>query len=218
MGLARHASTAMSTLRCAGAVCARLGRPRHRARTMPATLQRRSWVPARCEDLVQQIAAATARGAPAALDAELHALVAASLGHPGDKVEMGLRAIERIEVMRRLGGARESLRLHGHLPAGRHDHRAAGADRPPRHAPRGRRRGPLWPRHRAGAGACRRLHGRCRCAARAGARAAAELGALIAAALRADDAASLAGDGRRSGGASAACATCAVEGAVEHAR
>ena len=97
-------------------------------------LQRRSWVPARSEDLVQQIAATMARRAPAALDAELHRLVdenhrihdreginlnpasnvmnpraeallasglgpRASLGHPGDKYEMGLEAIERIEVI-----------------------------------------------------------------------------------------------------------------------
>lgn len=97
-------------------------------------LQRRPWVPARSEDLVQRIAAAASGQPPAALDAELHALVAenrrlhdrdginlnpasnvmnpraeallaaglgprASLGHPGDKYEMGLQAIERIEVI-----------------------------------------------------------------------------------------------------------------------
>ena len=97
-------------------------------------LQRRPWVPARSEDLVQQIATDASSSGPAALDAALHGLVEenrrlhdrdginlnpasnvmnpraeallaaglgprASLGHPGDKYEMGLQAIERIEVI-----------------------------------------------------------------------------------------------------------------------
>lgn len=97
-------------------------------------LQRRAWVPTKCEDLVQSIAAATAQARPAAVAAEIEALVAenhrihdrdginlnpasnvmnpraerlmaaglgsrASLGYPGDKYEMGLQAIERIEVI-----------------------------------------------------------------------------------------------------------------------
>lgn len=97
-------------------------------------LQRRAWVPARSEELVQSVAAATAAAASAATDAEIARLVAenrrihdvdglnlnpasnvmnpraealmaaglgprASLGWPGDKYEMGLQAIERIEVI-----------------------------------------------------------------------------------------------------------------------
>lgn len=97
-------------------------------------LQRRRWVPARSEDLVQAIAAATSSMAIDATAAELQRLVAdnrrihdvqginlnpasnvmnpkaealmaaglgtrASLGWPGDKYEMGLQAIERIEVI-----------------------------------------------------------------------------------------------------------------------
>ena len=97
-------------------------------------LQRRPWVPARSEDLVQTVAAQTAAAASAATDAEIERLVAenrrihdaeginlnpasnvmnpraealmaaglgprASLGWPGDKYEMGLQAIERIEVV-----------------------------------------------------------------------------------------------------------------------
>lgn len=97
-------------------------------------LNRRPWVPARSEDFVQSIAAATAAAHSAASDDELHRLVRdnhrlhddeglnlnpasnvmnpraeallaaglgsrASLGHPGDKYEMGLQAIERIEVI-----------------------------------------------------------------------------------------------------------------------
>jgi glycine hydroxymethyltransferase len=97
-------------------------------------LIRRPWVPARSEDLVQSIAAATAAARSEATDEELHRLVRdnhrlhdeeginlnpatnvmnpraeallsvglgsrASLGHPGDKYEMGLQAIERIEVI-----------------------------------------------------------------------------------------------------------------------
>lgn len=97
-------------------------------------LQRRAWVPARSEQLVQDVAAAAALGPTAALDARLHDLVEenrrihdrdginlnpasnvmnpraeallaaglgprASLGHPGDKYEMGLQAIERIEII-----------------------------------------------------------------------------------------------------------------------
>ena len=97
-------------------------------------LIRRPWVPARSEDLVQTIAAATAAARSEATDDELQRLVRenhrlhdeeginlnpasnvmnpraealmaaglgprASLGHPGDKYEMGLQAIERIEVI-----------------------------------------------------------------------------------------------------------------------
>ena len=97
-------------------------------------LIRRPWVPARSEEFVQSIAAATAAAHSAATDDELQRLVRenhrlhdeeginlnpatnvmnpraeallsaglgsrASLGHPGDKYEMGLQAIERIEVI-----------------------------------------------------------------------------------------------------------------------
>jgi glycine hydroxymethyltransferase len=97
-------------------------------------LERRSWVPSACEDLVQSIAAQTARADSASLAQTVFELVAqnkrihelhginlnpasnvmnpraealmaaglgprASLGYPGDKVEMGLDAIERIEVI-----------------------------------------------------------------------------------------------------------------------
>ena len=97
-------------------------------------LERRAWVPAACEDLVQSIAAQTARLDSEAVFHELARLVAenrrihdqhginlnpasnvmnpkaeammasglgsrASLGYPGDKYEMGLEAIERIEVI-----------------------------------------------------------------------------------------------------------------------
>ncbi|QTN23471.1 DegT/DnrJ/EryC1/StrS family aminotransferase [Rhizobacter sp. AJA081-3] len=97
-------------------------------------LERRHWVPAPCEDLVQTVAAQTSRlDGPAIFD-EIARLVAenrrihdlhginlnpasnvmnpraeammasglgsrASLGYPGDKYEMGLEAIERIEVI-----------------------------------------------------------------------------------------------------------------------
>ena len=99
-----------------------------------ASLARRAWVPAPCEDLVQSIAAETAARDPAATAAELERLIAAnrriherdcvnlnpatntmnpraeaalgaglgqrpSLGYPGDKYEMGLEAIERIEAI-----------------------------------------------------------------------------------------------------------------------
>lgn len=101
---------------------------------MKASLQRRTWVPRDCEDLVQQLARDAAGKDVAALGAELDALVhenhrihdhdginlnpatnvmnpraeammacglgsRASLGYPGDKYEMGLEAIERIEVI-----------------------------------------------------------------------------------------------------------------------
>lgn len=101
---------------------------------MTASLQRRAWVPAASEDLVQSIAAQTAGDDVAALAQRIDALVAhnhaihdvdginlnpatnvmnpkaeammarglgsrASLGYPGDKYEMGLEAIERIEVI-----------------------------------------------------------------------------------------------------------------------
>lgn len=97
-------------------------------------LQRRTWVPAPSEDLVQTVAAATAATTSADTDAQIHRLVAdnrrihdreginlnpasnvmnpraealmaaglgsrASLGWPGDKYEMGLQAIERIEIV-----------------------------------------------------------------------------------------------------------------------
>jgi glycine hydroxymethyltransferase len=101
---------------------------------MAAMLQRRPWVPAHAEDLVQSVAAANAGASTAHLATELLRLVEdnrrihdrdginlnpasnvmnpraeallaaglgprASLGHPGDKYEMGLQAIERIEVL-----------------------------------------------------------------------------------------------------------------------
>lgn len=97
-------------------------------------LQRRPWVPAPSEDLVQSLAAATASASTSQSAAELLRLVddnrrihdreglnlnpasnvmnpraealmaaglgpRASLGWPGDKYEMGLQAIERIEVL-----------------------------------------------------------------------------------------------------------------------
>ncbi|BAL93590.1 serine hydroxymethyltransferase [Rubrivivax gelatinosus] len=97
-------------------------------------LQRRAWVPTRCENLVQAIAASTAAATSDATAAEITRLVVenrrlhdedginlnpasnvmnpraealmaaglgsrASLGWPGDKYEMGLQAIERIEVV-----------------------------------------------------------------------------------------------------------------------
>jgi len=97
-------------------------------------LERRPWVPGPCEDLVQSIAAETARRDSEASFQEIVRLVAenrrihdlhginlnpasnvmnpkaeammasglgsrASLGYPGDKYEMGLEAIERIEVI-----------------------------------------------------------------------------------------------------------------------
>ena len=97
-------------------------------------LQRRTWVPAPSQDLVQTVAAATAAAPSADTDALIHRLVAdnrrihdreginlnpasnvmnpraealmaaglgsrASLGWPGDKYEMGLQAIERIEIV-----------------------------------------------------------------------------------------------------------------------
>lgn len=97
-------------------------------------LQRRPWVPAHSEDLVQSVAAATAAASVQANSDELLRLVRenrrihdeeglnlnpasnvmnpraeallaaglgsrASLGWPGDKYEMGLQAIERIEVL-----------------------------------------------------------------------------------------------------------------------
>lgn len=97
-------------------------------------LERRPWVPAPCEDLVQSIAADTAQRDSEATFHEIARLVGenrrihdlhginlnpasnvmnpraeammaaglgsrASLGYPGDKYEMGLEAIERIEVI-----------------------------------------------------------------------------------------------------------------------
>ena len=97
-------------------------------------LERRPWVPAPCEDLVQAIAADTAQRDSEATFHEIARLVGenrrihdlhginlnpasnvmnpraeammaaglgsrASLGYPGDKYEMGLEAIERIEVI-----------------------------------------------------------------------------------------------------------------------
>ncbi|MEO7940978.1 MAG: aminotransferase class I/II-fold pyridoxal phosphate-dependent enzyme [Burkholderiaceae bacterium] len=101
---------------------------------MNANLERRSWVPAASEELVQSIARETATSDVGALAAQIEALVQrnhqihdvaginlnpatnimnpkaeammarglgsrASLGYPGDKYEMGLEAIERIEVI-----------------------------------------------------------------------------------------------------------------------
>ena len=97
-------------------------------------LERRPWVPAHCEDLVQNVAGQTAKLDGSAIFDEIARLVAenrrihdlhginlnpasnvmnpraeammasglgsrASLGYPGDKYEMGLEAIERIEVI-----------------------------------------------------------------------------------------------------------------------
>lgn len=97
-------------------------------------LARRGWVPGRCEDYVQRIAAETEAAAAGALADRIGALIAGnraihdrdcvnlnpatnvmnpraeaalaaglgtrpSLGYPGDKYEMGLEAIERIEVI-----------------------------------------------------------------------------------------------------------------------
>ena len=83
-----------------------------------------------------------------------------SLGYPGDKYEMGLEAIEKIEVIAaelvaevfgaklrrgagRLRRARQSLRVHGDGKARRPHHRPAGGDRRARHASPRRRRRPL---------------------------------------------------------------------------
>ncbi len=101
---------------------------------MRASLQRRPWVPASCEDFVQRLAHDAAGKDVGALAGELQALALenrrihdrdcinlnpatnimnpraevmmasglgarASLGYPGDKYEMGLEAIERIEVI-----------------------------------------------------------------------------------------------------------------------
>lgn len=97
-------------------------------------LTRRDWVPAACEDYALKIAAETAAGADAAVEARIEALIVEnstihdadcfnlnpatnvmnpraeaalarglgsrpSLGYPGDKYEMGLEAIEKIEVI-----------------------------------------------------------------------------------------------------------------------
>ena len=97
-------------------------------------LERRNWVPADCEDFIQEIAAATAGMGEDAIEQEIDRLVEEnhaihdrdcvnlnpatnvmnpkaeallsaglgsrpSLGYPGDKYEMGLEAIERIEVI-----------------------------------------------------------------------------------------------------------------------
>ena len=97
-------------------------------------LEKRSWVPARCEARVQSIVAETTQGDSAAIAARLHTLAdrnreiherecfnlnpatnvmsaraeailssgigtRPSLGYPGDKYEMGLEAIEEIEVI-----------------------------------------------------------------------------------------------------------------------
>ncbi len=85
-----------------------------------------------------------------------------SLGYPGDKYEMGLEAIEEIEVIaaelaaevfgatlcrdsRRIGRAGQPLRLHGAGKAGRCIIAPSPADRRPCHPPRRRMRGPLRP-------------------------------------------------------------------------
>ena len=95
-----------------------------------------------------------------------------SLGYPGDKYEMGLEAIEEIEVIaaelaaevfdaqlrrdpRRLGRDRQSLRLHGDLQAGRHDHRPGLRDRRSCHPSRGGLRRALRAAHRPGPGRMR---------------------------------------------------------------
>jgi len=99
-----------------------------------ASLQRRPWVPAACEDYVQRLAAETAALEADQVAARIEALIAGnraihdrdcinlnpatnvmnpraeaalaaglgsrpSLGYPGDKYEMGLEAIEQIEVI-----------------------------------------------------------------------------------------------------------------------
>src|SRR4029078_3788168 len=101
---------------------------------MNTFLQRRSWVPESCEDLVQKLAAATAASDAYALESRIQALAResreihealcvnlnpatnvmnpkaeallasglgtrVSLGYPGDKYEMGLEAVEQIEVI-----------------------------------------------------------------------------------------------------------------------
>ena len=88
-------------------------------------------------------------------DAVGRARVAGVAGHPGDKYEMGLEAIEQIEVMAAelaaevfdaryaeirvpVGCDRQPVLVHGDLRAGRHDHRPARLHRRPRHAPRRR--------------------------------------------------------------------------------
>ena len=101
-----------------------------------------------------------------------------SLGYPGDKYEMGLEAIEQIEIIaaelaaevfgaalrrgaRRLGRAGQPVRVHGHLPA--------RATRSSRRRPsigghvthHARRRGrPVRAHDRRRPGRRRRLHGR----------------------------------------------------------
>ena len=51
----------------------------------------------------------------------------------------------------RVGRAREPVRVHGDVPAGRHDHRPAGVDRRPRHPPPRRCRRAVRPERRRGA-------------------------------------------------------------------
>jgi glycine hydroxymethyltransferase len=100
-----------------------------------------------------------------------------SLGYPGDKYEMGLEAIEEIEVIaaelaaevfdarfrrdpRGLGRHGEPLCLHGDLQTRRHDHRAARLHRRACHPPRAGLRGALRAAHPARAGGGGWLHGR----------------------------------------------------------
>jgi glycine hydroxymethyltransferase len=101
---------------------------------MATSLQRRSWVPAASEDLVQRLAGDTAAADATLLEGRINSLVRenreiheelcinlnpatnvmnpkaeallasglgtrVSLGYPGDKYEMGLEAVERIEVI-----------------------------------------------------------------------------------------------------------------------
>ena len=98
-----------------------------------------------------------------------------SLGYPGDKYEMGLEAIEEIEVIAaelaaemfeakyaeiRVGSG-ALANLYGFMALakpGRHDHRAPGEHRRPCHPSRRGLRRALWPRHPRRAGRCRQLY------------------------------------------------------------
>jgi glycine hydroxymethyltransferase len=99
-----------------------------------------------------------------------------SLGYPGDKYEMGLEAIEEIEVIAAELARRSSTRntprsawprapwptsTPSWRPAARrHDHRAARRHRRPCHPPRAGLRGALRAAHPARAGGGGWLHGR----------------------------------------------------------
>ena len=101
-----------------------------------------------------------------------------SLGYPGDKYEMGLEGVEKIEVIAaelaaEVFGARYAeirvpsgaiANLYAFMvaaKAGRLHHRAAGVDRRPCHAPSGRLRRPVRHRDPRRSGRCRRLHRGC---------------------------------------------------------